>query len=70
MIFCLSSGDVYISLGNSLSYVKVLYIYIGISKLFCSEFCKTFIILLPITSTVATALFLYSVIIILFLIHQ
>ena len=43
IIFCLSSGDVYLSLGISLSFSFVI-----VSQLFCGEHHETFIILLPI----------------------
>ena len=52
IISCLSSGDIYLSL---------LFSFITVSKLFCCEFCKTFMILLailfPIKSPVAYAVF-------------
>ena len=53
---CLSSGDIYLSLGISL-----LFSFVTVSKLFCCEFCKTFMILLailfPIKSPVVYAVF-------------
>ena len=56
VISCLSSGDIYLSWGISL-----LFSFITVSKLFCCEFCKTFMILLailfPIKSPVAYAVF-------------
>ena len=56
MILCISSGDIYLSLGISLSCSVVI-----VSNLFCSELLKTFIILfailLPIKSLVASAVF-------------
>ena len=59
VISCLSSGDIYLSLGISL-----LFSFITVSKLFCCEFCKTFMILLailfPIKSPVASAVFLMN----------
>ena len=66
--FCLSSGDIHLSLGN---YLPCLFVIV--SELHC---CKTFVILsvilLPIKSLVASAVFdiplLYYII--LFLIHQ
>ena len=56
IFFCLSSGDVYLSLGISLSCSFVI-----VSELFCSELLETFVILLtillPIKSPVASAVF-------------
>ena len=56
IIFCLSSGDIYLSLGISLAYSLL-----NISKLFCGEVFQTFTILspilLPIKSPVASAVF-------------
>ena len=43
MIFCLSSGDIYLSLGISLSYLFLI-----VSELFCAKLFATFIILLTI----------------------
>ena len=56
IFFCLSSGDVYLSIGISLSCSFVI-----VSELFCSELLETFVILstilLPIKSPVASAVF-------------
>ena len=56
IIFCLSSGDIYLSLGISLAYSLL-----NISKLFCGEVFQTFTILspilLPIKSPIASAVF-------------
>ena len=53
IIFCLSSGGVYLSLGISLSHS-----FVNVSKLFCCEFNEIFLILitilLPIKSPVAS----------------
>ena len=43
IIFCLSSGDIYFSLGISVSCS-----FIVLSKLFCSKLIETFVILLAI----------------------
>ena len=51
VIFCLSSGDIYLSLGISLSCL-----FVFVSELFC-EFCETFVILSRIKSLVASAVF-------------
>ena len=57
IILCLSSEDIYLSLDISLSYLFVI-----VSKLFCSEFLERFVILLaillPIKAPVASAVFL------------
>ena len=50
IILCLSSGDVYFSLGISLSCS-----FATVSELFCCEFCEIFVILLSIKSLVASA---------------
>ena len=54
--FCLSSGDIYLSFGISLSCSFVI-----VSELFCNERLGTFVILLaillPIKSPVASAVF-------------
>ena len=56
MIFCLSSGDIYLSSGISLSFLFVI-----VSKLFCCEFFEISVILsailLPTKSPVASAVF-------------
>ena len=56
VILCLSSGDIYLSLGISLSYSFVI-----VSELFCGELLETFVvlvaILLPIISPVVSAAF-------------
>ena len=53
---CLSSGDIYLSLGIPLSFL-----FVTVSELFCCEYFETFnillAILLPIKSTVASAVF-------------
>ena len=54
--FYLSSGDIYLSLGISLSFS-----FVTVSELFCCEFFETFVILLaillPIKSQVASTVF-------------
>ena len=54
--FCLSSGDIYLSLGIYLSCLLV-----AVSELFCCQFFETFVILLailfPVKSPVASAVF-------------
>ena len=61
IIFSLSSGDTYLSLGISLSCSFVI-----ISELFCSILLETFLflsaMLLPIRSPVASAVFLITLI--------
>ena len=56
IIFCLFSGDIYLSLGISLSYALV-----AVSELFSCEFFETPVtllpILLPIKSSVASSVF-------------
>ena len=56
MILCIPSGNIYLSLGISLSCSIVI-----VSNLFCSELLETFAILLaillPIKSLVASAVF-------------
>ena len=56
MIFCLCSGDIYLSLGISLSFS-----FVTVSELFSCEVFGTFVILLaillPIKSRVASAVF-------------
>ena len=52
MIFCLSSGDQNLSLGISLSCS-----FVTVSELFNCKFCETFVILLPIKSLAASAVF-------------
>ena len=56
MIFCLSSRDMYLSLGISLSCL-----FVTVSELFCCEFFDTLVILLavllPIKSPVDSAFF-------------
>ena len=56
IIFCLSSGDIYLSFGISLSRSFLI-----ISELFCGKLLETFVILLaillPIKSPVASAVF-------------
>ena len=56
IVFSLSSGDIYLSLGISLSCL-----FVTVSELFCCKFSETFVILLaillPIKSPVASAIF-------------
>ena len=56
IIFCLSSGDIYLSLGVSLSCS-----FVPVFELFCGEFFETLVILLPILlpikSPVASSVF-------------
>ena len=56
IIFCLSSGDIYLSLGNSLSRS-----FVTVSELICCKFFKSIVILsaylLPIKSSVSSAYF-------------
>ena len=57
--FCLSSGDTYLSLGISL-----LYSFVTFSEVYCYEFFEAFAVLLevllPIKSTVASAVLLMT----------
>ena len=59
-MFCLFSGDIYLSLGISLSFS-----FVTVSKLFCCKFFETFVILsvilLPIKSPVASSVFLMTI---------
>ena len=56
IMFCLSSGDIYLSLGISLSYS-----FVTVFELFCGDIFETFgnlsPVLLPIKSLVASAVF-------------
>ena len=64
IFFCLSSWDMYLSLGISLSSPIFSSLFVTFSKLLCGEVFKTFVILfailLPIKSPVASAFFLIA----------
>ena len=61
IIFCLFSGDIYLSLGISLSRPIFYASFVTISELFCGEVLETFVILsailLPIEYPVASVVF-------------
>ena len=58
---CLFSGEVYLSLGISLSFLIFSIAFITVSELFCSQVLEAFVILLaillPVISPVASAIF-------------
>ena len=53
MIFCLSSGDIYISLGISLSSS-----FVTVSEFFCCKFSETLVIFLPTKSPVVSVFYI------------
>ena len=69
IIFCLSSEDIYLSLGISIG-ISLSCSFVTVFELFCCQFIETPVtlleMLLPISSPVASVVYWYSIIMLLY----